>query len=89
MKTGVGYQISTWYQSYFAEKDSLGQQEEKLQQADFSHRNQNLYYNNVIFSLFRTASMSLGLRVEDTLEEHSNYSVWKERMQSIFKEGEV
>ena len=33
--------------------------------------------------------MSLGLRVEDKLDGHSNYSVWKERMQSIFEEAEV
>ena len=33
--------------------------------------------------------MSLGLRVEDRLGGHSNYSVWKERMQSIFQEAEV
>ena len=33
--------------------------------------------------------MSLGLRVEDRLDGHSNYSVWKERMQSIFEEAEV
>ena len=33
--------------------------------------------------------MSLGLRVEDRLDGHTNYSVWKERMQSIFEEVEV
>ena len=33
--------------------------------------------------------MSLGLRVEDRLDGHSNYSVWKEKMQSIFEEAEV
>eukprot|EP00253_Pinus_taeda_P003200 PITA_03200 len=33
--------------------------------------------------------MSLGLRVEDRLDGHSNYSVWNERMQSIFEEAEV
>ena len=33
--------------------------------------------------------MSLGLRVEDRLGGHTNYSVWKERMQSIFEEAEV
>ena len=33
--------------------------------------------------------MSLGLRVEDRLDGHTNYSVWKERMQSIFEEAEV
>ena len=33
--------------------------------------------------------MSLSLRVEDRLDGHSNYSVWKERMQSIFEEVEV
>jgi len=33
--------------------------------------------------------MSLGLRVEDRLDGHFNYSVWKERMQSIFEETEV
>ena len=33
--------------------------------------------------------MSLGLRVEDRLDGHSNYSVWKERMQSIFEEAKV
>eukprot|EP00253_Pinus_taeda_P020875 PITA_20875 len=33
--------------------------------------------------------MSLGLRVEDRLDEHNNYSVWKERMQSIFEEAKV
>ena len=33
--------------------------------------------------------MSLGLRVEDRLDGHSNYSIWKERMQSIFEEAEV
>ena len=33
--------------------------------------------------------MSLGLRVEDRLDGHSNYSVWIERMQSIFEEAEV
>ena len=33
--------------------------------------------------------MSLCLRVEDRLDGHSNYNVWKERMQSIFEEGEV
>eukprot|EP00253_Pinus_taeda_P010090 PITA_10090 len=33
--------------------------------------------------------MSLGLRVEDRLDGHSNYSVTKERMQSIFEEAEV
>ena len=33
--------------------------------------------------------MSLGLRVEDRLDGHINYSVWKERMQSIFEEAEV
>ena len=33
--------------------------------------------------------MSLGLRVEDRLDGHSNYNVWKERMQSIFEEEEV
>ena len=31
--------------------------------------------------------MSLGLRVEDRLDGHSNYSIWKERMQSIFEEA--
>ena len=33
--------------------------------------------------------MSLCLKVEDRLDGHSNYSVWKERMQSIFEETEV
>ena len=33
--------------------------------------------------------MSLGLRVEDRLDGNSNYSVWKDRMQSIFEEAEV
>eukprot|EP00253_Pinus_taeda_P017406 PITA_17406 len=33
--------------------------------------------------------MSLELRVEDRLDGHNNYSVWKERMQSIFEEAEV
>lgn len=33
--------------------------------------------------------MSLGLRVEDRLDGHINYIVWKERMQSIFEEAEV
>ena len=33
--------------------------------------------------------MSLGLRVEDRLDGHTNYSVWKERMQSIFEGAEV
>eukprot|EP00253_Pinus_taeda_P013514 PITA_13514 len=33
--------------------------------------------------------MSLGLRVEDRLDGHTNYSVWKERMQSTFEEAEV
>eukprot|EP00253_Pinus_taeda_P007806 PITA_07806 len=33
--------------------------------------------------------MSLGLRVEDRLDGNINYSVWKERMQSIFEEAEV
>ena len=33
--------------------------------------------------------MSLGLRVEDRLDGHSNYSVWKKRMQSIFEKAEV
>ena len=33
--------------------------------------------------------MSLGLRVEDRLDGHSNYRVWKERMHSIFEEAEV
>ena len=31
----------------------------------------------------------MGLRVEDRLDGHSNYSIWKERMQSIFEEAEV
>ena len=33
--------------------------------------------------------MSLGLRVEDRLDGHTNYNVWKERMHSIFEEAEV
>ena len=33
--------------------------------------------------------MSLGLRVEDRLDGHTNYSVWNERMQSIFEEAKV
>eukprot|EP00253_Pinus_taeda_P009687 PITA_09687 len=33
--------------------------------------------------------MSLGLRVEDRLDGHNNYNVWKERMQSMFEEAEV
>eukprot|EP00253_Pinus_taeda_P029250 PITA_29250 len=33
--------------------------------------------------------MSLGWRVEHRLDVHANYSVWKERMQSIFEEAEV
>ena len=33
--------------------------------------------------------MYLGLRVEDRLDGHSNYSVWKERIQIIFEEVEV
>ena len=33
--------------------------------------------------------MSLGLRVEDRLDGHTNYNVWNERMQSIFEEAEV
>ena len=33
--------------------------------------------------------MSLGLRVEDRLDGHSNYSLSEERMQSIFEEAEV
>eukprot|EP00253_Pinus_taeda_P030023 PITA_30023 len=33
--------------------------------------------------------MSLGLRMEDRLDGHTNYSIWKERMQSIFEEAEV
>ena len=67
-----------------------GSKKKKLQQADFSlrnysklifsHKNHYLYYSSVIFSLFRIASMSLGLRVEDRLDGHSNYNVWKERM---------
>lgn len=32
--------------------------------------------------------MSLGLRVEDRLDGQSNYSAWKERIQSIFEEAE-
>ena len=27
--------------------------------------------------------------MEDRLDGHSNYNVWRERMQSIFEEGEV
>ena len=72
----------------FAEKAVWDSKKEKLQQAvtqklqqvDFSHRKFYLYYSSVIFSLFRTANMSLGLRVKDRLDGHSNYSVWKERM---------
>jgi len=33
--------------------------------------------------------MSLGLRVVDRLDGHTNYSIWKERMQSIFEEVKV
>eukprot|EP00253_Pinus_taeda_P014280 PITA_14280 len=33
--------------------------------------------------------VSLGLRVEDRLDGHTNYNVWKERMQSIFEDAEV
>ena len=33
--------------------------------------------------------MSLGLRVEDRLDEQNNYNAWKERIQSIFEEAEV
>ena len=33
--------------------------------------------------------MSLGLRVEDRLDGQSNYSAWRERIQSIFEEAEV
>ena len=33
--------------------------------------------------------MSLGLRVDDRLDGHNNYNIWKERMQSIFEEAEV
>ena len=33
--------------------------------------------------------MSLGLWVEDRLDGHCNYIVWKERMKSIFEEAEV
>ena len=33
--------------------------------------------------------MSLGLKVEDRLDGHSNFSICKERMQSIFEEAEV
>eukprot|EP00253_Pinus_taeda_P028170 PITA_28170 len=33
--------------------------------------------------------MSLGLRMEDRLDGHTNYSIWKERMHSIFEEAEV
>ena len=33
--------------------------------------------------------MSLGLRVEDRLDGQSNYSAWRERIQSIFEEVEV
>ena len=31
--------------------------------------------------------MSLGLRVEDRLDGQSNYSAWRERIQSIFEEA--
>ena len=33
--------------------------------------------------------MSLGLKVEDRLDGQSNYSAWRERIQSIFDEAEV
>eukprot|EP00253_Pinus_taeda_P005507 PITA_05507 len=33
--------------------------------------------------------MSFGLKVEDGLDGHANYNVWKERMHSIFEEAEV
>ena len=33
--------------------------------------------------------MSLGLRLKDRLDGHSNYSTWRERIQSIFEEAEV
>ena len=33
--------------------------------------------------------MSLGLRVDDRLDGQSNYSAWRERIQSIFEEAEV
>eukprot|EP00253_Pinus_taeda_P012026 PITA_12026 len=33
--------------------------------------------------------MSLGLRVDDRLDGHTNYNIWKERMQSIFQETEL
>ena len=33
--------------------------------------------------------MSLGFKVEDMLDGQSNYSAWRERIQSIFQEAEV
>lgn len=33
--------------------------------------------------------MSLRLRVDDRLDGHTNYNVWKERMQSIVEEAEA
>ena len=60
----------------------------KFQQADFSQTTVLLYYSSAIFQ-FYDSRMSLGLRVEDRLDGHTNYNVWKERMQSIFEEAEV
>ena len=44
----------------------------------------------VLFSVYLgQQACLLSLRVEDRLDGHSNYNVWKERMQSIFEEAEV
>ena len=79
-------------------KRSLGQQGGKLQPADFSLKKfqQADFSQTTVLSLLQQCyfsvlgqRMSLRLRVDDRLDGHTNYNVWKERMQSIVEEAEA
>ena len=87
LKTGVGSKISTWYQSLGGWKVQFGTASEKLQEAIFTLTEPLPQIWKLQF--VRIASMSLGLRVEDRLDGQSNYSAWRERIQSIFEDAEV
>ena len=53
------------------------------------HTKNSTLLRQCLFQFISIEIMSLGLRVEDRLDEHSNCSVWKEGMKSTFEEAEV
>jgi hypothetical protein len=86
LETGLGSEISTWYQSWKVKRAEIYQPQNK----DFAEKRR--YFTKaesfgLVFQL--RGSMATGLRVEDRLDGAANFSSWKERIVLLLQECEL